>query len=225
MKKLLFLVFFVVALAAGAVSPRTGVSILGDSYSTFQGHMSPDTNLVWYYSKPKLEQTDVTDVKQTWWQQLIREKGWRLVTNNSYSGATICNRGYDGKDYTDRSFLTRAKTLGSPDVILIFGGTNDSWAGVEVGEYETPEGKKPDYYTLRPALDRMLRIMKDCYPGTEIYFIVNSELRPEVTESILTLCGRHGVKTVSLSDIDKMAGHPTVKGMTQIAEQVGAAID
>lgn len=119
MKKLLFLVFFVVALAAGAVSPRTGVSILGDSYSTFQGHMSPDTNLVWYYSKPKLEQTDVTDVKQTWWQQLIREKGWRLVTNNSYSGATICNRGYDGKDYTDRSFLTRAKTLGSPDVILI----------------------------------------------------------------------------------------------------------
>ncbi|WP_368046024.1 hypothetical protein [Duncaniella muris] len=28
-----------------------------------------------------------------------------------------------------------------------------------------------------------------------------------------------------MSDIDKMAGHPTVKGMTQIAEQVGAAID
>ena len=84
---------------------------------------------------------------------------------------------------------------------------------------------KPDYYTLRPALDRMLREMKDYYPGTDIYFIVNTGLRPEVTESIVTLCERHGVKVIRLSDIDKMAGHPSVKGMTSIAEQVGAAID
>ena len=114
--------------------------------------MSPDTNLVWYYSKPKLEQTDVTDVKQTRWQQLIREKGWRLVTNNSYSGATICNRGYDGKDYTDRSFLTRAKTLGSPDVILIFGGTNDSWAGVEVGNMRLLKARSPTIILSVPLL-------------------------------------------------------------------------
>lgn len=225
MKKFLFLVFLAAGLCAGAVSPRAGVSILGDSYSTFEGHMLPDTNLVWYHAVPDLKHTDVTDVKQTWWQQLIRQKGWRLEVNNSYSGSTICNRGYDGKDYTDRSFLTRAKDLGSPDVILIFGGTNDSWAGVKAGTYETPKGKKPDYYTLRPALDRMLREMKDYYPGTDIYFIVNTGLRPEVTESIVTLCERHGVKVIRLSDIDKMAGHPSVKGMTAIAEQVGAAID
>lgn len=225
MKKLLLLIFLAAGLWAAAAGPRAGVSILGDSYSTFQGYMTPDTNLVWYYAKPKLERTDVSDVKQTWWQQLIREKGWRLVVNNSYSGATVCHRGYHGNDYKDRSFLTRAKSLGSPDIILIFGGTNDSWAGVEVGDYETPDGQKPDYYTLRPALDRMLTVMGDYYPGAEIYFIINSELRPEVTESITTICNRHGVKSILLTDIDKMAGHPTVKGMTQIAEQVGAAIN
>ena len=79
MKKFLFLVFLAVGLCAGAVSPRAGVSILGDSYSTFEGHMQPDTNLVWYHAVPDLKHTDVTDVKQTWWQQLIRQKGWRLA--------------------------------------------------------------------------------------------------------------------------------------------------
>ena len=205
------------SLAVSARDSRPGVSILGDSYSTFQGFVSPDTNYVWYFTVPNPELTDVSDVKQTWWQQLIRDKGLRLVTNNSFSGATICNRGYNGEDYSDRSFLTRVKDLGSPDLILIFGGTNDSWAGVEVGEYDSAN---PDYYTFRPALDRMLTLIGDYYPATEVKFIVNSELRPEITESILTLCGRHGVEAIVLKDIDKQAGHPTVKGMTQIATQV-----
>lgn len=228
MKKFLLPLLLLAAmtgLKAGAVNPRPGVSILGDSYSTFDGHVTPDTNYVWYSTVPKPDLTDVDKVSQTWWHKLITDKGWRLVTNNSFSGATICHRGYNGDDYSDRSFLTRAKELGSPDVILVFGGTNDSWSGAEAGLYDTPEGQQPDYYTFRPALDRMLSVMKDYYPGTEIYFIVNTELRPHITESIINLCARHGVKTIILHDIDKQAGHPTAKGMAQIAAQVGAAID
>lgn len=209
-----------------ASQPRRGVSILGDSYSTFEGHVTPDTNYVWYFKVPKQELTDVSDVKQTWWQQLIRDKDLRLVVNNSFSGSTICNRGYRGEDYSDRSFLTRVKELGSPDIILVFGGTNDSWAGVEVGEYldengRTADGSEPDLYTFRPALDIMLSTMKDYYPGTDIYFIVNSKLRPEITESIVTLCNRHWVETIMLENIHKKANHPSVKGMAEIARQVG----
>lgn len=212
-----------------AVEPKAGVSILGDSYSTFEGHVTPDTNYVWYFKAPKPERTDVDKVGQTWWHQLIRDKNLRLVVNNSFSGATICNRGYRGDDYSDRSFLTRAKELGSPEIILIFGGTNDSWAGVNVGEYldgngNTADGSAPDLYTFRPALDIMLSTMKDYYPGTDIYFIVNSELRPEITESIVTLCDRHGIETIMLENIDKKSGHPSVKGMAEIARQVGAKL-
>lgn len=212
-----------------AVAPRAGVSILGDSYSTFEGHVSPDTNYVWYFKVPNPELTDVTDVKQTWWQQLIRDKGLRLEVNNSFSGSTICHRGYRGEDYSDRSFLTRVKELGSPDIILVFGGTNDSWAGVEVGDYldaegKTADGSEPDFYTFRPALDVMLSTMKDYYPGTDIYFIVNTKLRPEITESIVTLCRKHGVETIMLENIAKKANHPSVKGMAEIARQVGERI-
>lgn len=223
---LLAALLFLLPVSLTALSPRPGVSILGDSYSTFEGHVTPDTNFVWYFKVPDPKRTDVSDVKQTWWQQLIRDKNLRLVVNNSFSGATISHRGYRGEDYSDRSFLTRAKELGSPDIILIFGGTNDSWAGVEVGEYpgedgKAPDGSAPDLYTFRPALDSLLTTVKDYYPGTEVYFIVNNKLRDDITESIVTLCGRHGVETIMLENIDKRANHPSVKGMAEIARQVG----
>ena len=40
------------------------VSILGDSYSTYEGYVTPATNEVWYYAKPG-QKTDVESVKQT----------------------------------------------------------------------------------------------------------------------------------------------------------------
>ena len=66
------------------------ISILGDSYSTFEGYLQPDTNSIWYYVSPR-QQTDVTSVKQTWWHKFIKENNYRLCVNNSFSGATICN--------------------------------------------------------------------------------------------------------------------------------------
>lgn len=98
------------------------ISILGDSYSTFEGYLQPDTNSIWYYVSPR-QQTDVTSVKQTWWHKFIKENNCRLCVNNSFSGATICNTGYNQADYSDRSFITRMDKLGCPDIIFIFGAT------------------------------------------------------------------------------------------------------
>ena len=50
------------------------VSILGDSYSTFDGYI-PQGNESWYFTKPVNNRTDVVDVKQTWGWQLISEGG------------------------------------------------------------------------------------------------------------------------------------------------------
>ena len=108
------------------------ISILGDSYSTFEGYLQPDTNSIWYYVSPQ-QQTDVTSVKQTWWHKFIKENNYRLCINNSFSGATICNTGYNQADYSDRSFITRMDKLGCPDIIFIFGATNDCWAGSPLG--------------------------------------------------------------------------------------------
>ncbi|MDE6099542.1 MAG: SGNH/GDSL hydrolase family protein, partial [Paramuribaculum sp.] len=60
------------------------------------------------------------------------------------------------------------------------------------------------------------------YPGTEITVIVNSDMREDVAEALQTAARHYGAGLVVLHDIDKRSGHPTVKGMTQIAEQIAA---
>ena len=221
MKKIT-LTILAVLMAGIAVAQTKAVSILGDSYSTYEDFVTPSTNELWYYAKNSDQKTDVKDVRQTWWHQLIKENGWRLAVNNSYSGATISYTGYDGNDYSPRSFNTRMDNLGQPDIIFIFGATNDSWAGSPIGDFKYEDIKKADLYEFRPALAHMLRWMTDRYVNTEIYFILNTELKDEINTSVKTICAHYGVPVITLTEVDKISGHPSVKGMRQIADQVNS---
>ena len=223
MKKIT-LTILAVLMAGIAVAQTKAVSILGDSYSTYEDFVTPATNELWYYAKNSEQKTDVKDVRQTWWHQLIKENGWRLAVNNSYSGATISYTGYDGNDYSPRSFNTRMDNLGQPDIIFIFGATNDSWAGSPIGGFKYEGIKKADLYEFRPALAHMLRWMTDRYVNTEIYFILNTELKEEINTSVKTICAHYGVPVITLTEVDKISGHPSVKGMRQIADQVNSFI-
>ncbi|MCR5130256.1 MAG: SGNH/GDSL hydrolase family protein [Prevotella sp.] len=220
--KRLSLVLFLCQTFVLLVSGQT-VTIFGDSYSTFEGYITPETNEPWYFQNSQRPQrTDVKSVKQTWWHQLITEQGWQLCTNNSYSGSTISYSGYDGADYTLRSFNKRMTNLGCPDIILVFGGTNDSWAGAPVGEYKYEGITQADIFSFRPALAHMLEYMTQRYINTRIYFILNDGLSDEIDESVLTICKHFGVPCIELENIDKLSGHPSVKGMRQIADQISA---
>ena len=220
--------FCLLGLSAWAQSSKS-VSILGDSYSTFQGFVQPDSNWVWYFDPAKTMNTDVASVRETWWHQFIKKNGYRLCVNNSFSGATICHSGYkrgnpDYSDFSDRSFVTRMGNLGCPDIIFIFGGTNDAWAGSPIGEYQYEGWTKENLYSFRPAMAKMLSFMIDRYPNVEIYFILNDGLQEEINESVKAVCEHYQVPCIVLKEIDKSNGHPTVKGMTQICEQIEAFI-
>lgn len=225
MKRFITLWALLLTLCGTALAQTKCVSILGDSYSTYEGFLTPQTNSVWYQAKNAAKKTDVGSVTQTWWHQLIAQKGWRLCVNNSYSGATICHTGYEGNDYSDRSFLTRMDNLGCPDIIFIFGATNDSWAGVSMGDYKYDDITAADLYQFRPAMARMLAWMQQRYIGTEIYFLLNDGLRDSINESVRTICQHYGIRCIELHDIDKRSSHPSVKGMRQIAKQVAAVIE
>ena len=220
--------FCLLGLSAWAQSSKS-VSILGDSYSTFQGFVQPDSNWVWYFDPAKTMNTDVASVRETWWYQFIKKNGYRLCVNNSFSGATICHSGYkrgnpDYSDFSDRSFVTRMGNLGCPDIIFIFGGTNDAWAGSPIGEYQYEGWTKENLYSFRPAMAKMLSFMIDRYPNVEIYFILNDGLQEEINESVKTVCEHYQVPCIVLKEIDKSNGHPTIKGMVQICEQIEAFI-
>lgn len=228
MRKIAFIVWCIMS-CVGWVSAQSSksVSILGDSYSTFQGYLQPDTNAVWYWDSPEAQNTDVHSVRETWWHQFIKKNGYRLCVNNSFSGSTICNSGYkrdklDYADYSDRSFVTRMKNLGCPDIIFVFGGTNDSWAGSPIGEYKYAGWMPEDLYAFRPAMAKMLSVMVDYYPNVEIYFLLNDGLKEEINESVKTICAYYQIPCIELKEIDKINGHPSIKGMKQICEQIEA---
>ena len=168
--------YFVTLLLGFLVTPfiwSQSVTIFGDSYSTFEGYIEPASNEPWYFQNGnKPQRTDVTDVTQTWWHQLLSRKGWHLCMNNSYSGSTISYSGYDGADYSLRSFNTRMTNLGSPDIIFVFAGTNDSWAGAPMGDYQYDDFAHANLFQFRPAMARMLEYMTKRYINTRIYFIL-----------------------------------------------------
>lgn len=218
MKKTL-LILSLLAVAAGAMAAKPyKVSILGDSYSTFERHVQPDTNYVWYFDgENNPEKTDVNTLGDTWWQQFLHDTGFELVQNNSFSGSTICHTGYNGEDYSGRSFVTRMRYLGDPDIILVFGATNDFWAKVPV---DPDSAMRDPLYAFRPAMERLAAGLPEIYPDAKIYFILNDEISGPVRDIVIAECERQRIPVLQLENIDKRMGHPSKAGMAQINRQL-----
>ena len=218
------LMLFVAALAwAAQAQDSLRVTIFGDSYSTFEGYLTPRYNEPWYYTPDNphhAKGNDVTRVEHTWWWQVIDQMGWKLEMNNSYSGSTVGYAGYNYDNYKPRSFNTRVENLGNPDIILSCCITNDSWTGELVGNYKWANWTDDDLWFFRPAMARLCSVIKQNYPLARVYFILNTDLKPEHAESMRVICRHYGLPLIELHDIDKQLGHPSQAGMKAIAQQV-----
>jgi len=198
------------------------VAILGDSYSTFLGHI-PEGNAYWYSSRPQGD-NDVVKVEDTWWSKFCAANGYELVLNESWSGSTICNTGYNAQPCPTWSFIARMKNIvageNDPDLILVFGGTNDSWANSPIGELKFKDWTEEDLKNYLPACCYMLDYLTSEAPDAEVVCIINSELKPEITQGQIDACAHYGAHALQLEDIDKILGHPSVAGMTAISDQL-----
>lgn len=201
------------------------VLILGDSYSTFEG-IIPEGYNSWYHKEPT-HQTDVIKPEQTWWMQLIDCTESNLVLNDSFSGTTICHTGWTG-DCIHNSFITRFEKLvkedffveNKVDKVIVFGGTNDNWAGSPIGEYKHSDWTKEDLYSFLPAVSYLIHRIKTVLPNAQVVLVINTELKDEVVNGIKENCKYHSVGCIELRDISKQEGHPDLLGMTQIKDQI-----
>ena len=218
MKKIIYL-FMLMALTVNASAQVKKVSILGDSNSTFQG-MNPDGYAPFYPN----DRNDVTKVEQTWWSLYIKAMGYELDKNNSWGGTTICNTGYGRMNVASNSFNARVNLLGNPDIIFVFGGTNDAWANSPIGEYKYSDWTDDDCKAFRPAMACLFSKLQAQYPKAKIYSILNSELKEDINESSREICKHYGIQLIELQDIEKQNGHPSIKGMQAICDQLIKAI-
>ena len=214
MKKIVLLILMVATFACVSAQSKK-VSILGDSYSTFIGIIPAN-----YSSFYPNDRNDVTEIGQTWWSLYIQAKGYTLEKNDSWGGTTICGTGYGRMDSSRNNFISRVDSLGNPDLIFVFGGTNDAWANSPMGEYQYSDWTKEDCKNFRPAVACLIDMLKQRYPNAEFCFILNSELKDTVNESMREICNHYNVKLVELHDIEKQNGHPSINGMKSICEQL-----
>lgn len=109
------------------------------------------------------------------------------------------------------------------DAILIFGGTNDSWCQVPIGEEKYSDWEKEDLFSALPAICYFIDVLKKDHPDKRIIFLINCDsIKTEIIECIKNASKRIGIEFVELKNIDKLTKHPTVTGMEQIYCQLMA---
>ena len=222
------------------------ISILGDSISTFQGYIpeADGVNLRHFYTYPSERLLD--DANETWWMQVINQLGGQLGVNESWSGTRFSNYSSRneqkvGKDVC-MSSITRIKNLGSngtPDVILVYGGTNDVGNRVDLGVFK-PE-KAPTEVDLDAimwddfckAFTAAIMRLQHFYPDAEIYIMLptHTEYFGEANFTpylnvMQEVCDHYGIETIDLRksgiNLNHLPDgvHPNEDGMDLITDEV-----
>lgn len=133
------------------------LSILGDSISSFDGISDHDTS---YYPTG-----NVRVQGQMYWSIVQHALGMTLDTVNAYGGSQVCY------GTNSMSSDTRLAALGSPDVIIFAGGTNDIYANSQSGTWSGDVIADLDTHTFIPAYTKCLKYMQENHPNAKIIAI------------------------------------------------------
>ena len=106
------------------------------------------------------------------------------------------------------------------DKLIVFGGTNDSWANAPIGEVKYKSWGKKDLHSVLPAFGYLLHTLKGTAPKAEILCVINTELKDEIAKGMKDTCAHFGIPYVALENISKTSGHPNILGMEQIKDQM-----
>lgn len=232
MKKLLLLLAI---LALCACDDQSGneqpaqpvkVALIGDSITTWQGYTPYPNN--YQYPKPN-KYTDLTSVEQSYWWKLIYEKmpSAELDVNTSYTGT--CVQHHDSKGHPGYCFLRRYDDMKDPDVVLINGGTNDSWSyGLPVGSHNFNLAlEELDEYQFAQAYDKLIRLIRRDYPKAKIMLIIGDAMQdyPKYYNLVIELATHYNLPYASVRFADRNAStydrvHPNAKGMQEMADQI-----
>ena len=203
--------------------------IFGDSYSTHRDYI-PEEYPHYYCNEGRAPDQPVTkmQMRETWWGQMMERTGATSVLNDSWSGSTIGYTGYEGDCSTSSSFIYRYRKLvekgffaeNEMDTIFVFGGTNDSWSNAPLGDETYADFREDDLFNVLPAICYFMTTLKQNHPNTRVVFIGNCDIKREILDCMAHAAQKLSMDFVELHDIDKINGHPTVLGMTQICDQL-----
>ena len=206
-------------------------SILGDSISTLFGYIPIGYPCHYTYSNAPI--TGIKEYMDTWWGQVIDALGGQLLVNGSWSGSLVAKHSccwIDSYGCSEERTSSLNKGGMSPDVIMIYMGTNDAGWGIPL------EWEDDDISGFRRAYSTMLKNLKKNYPKAEIWCLTlcqrlgNDGSYMKSYCDIISECAKEfDCKLIDLfyqperyTTIDGL--HPNADGMKTIAKAVLAQI-
>ena len=222
------------------------ISIMGDSISAYAGYIpvADGFNLEHRPQYPDSHaKSDVKNVNDTWWMQLINELDAKLGINESWAGSCIYwgdNGNFQRINTGEKAAmasLTRIQNLGAngtPDVIVLFGGGNDKNCKVTVGNFDpskvpaTVDLQATKWDTFVDAYVATIMRMKYYYPNAEIAVLMSiGGVKNEYHGVIREICAYFDIPCkwvfedgVKIEDIYYDGAHPTAEGMDIITNIV-----
>lgn len=196
-------------------------SIIGDSISTYAGWI-PSDHATYYPNSA----TNVTRIQDTWWYKICSAYHAKLLYNDSWSGSTVSTDNANGPmvNRVDTS-LGSARVLDpKPDIIFVFGGTNDANRGVAVGSVMYSGWTDSDLAKFAPAYCKMLDTITTYNPGAKICCMVGEAFTAEMKTAVTDAAAHYGASVIDLGDYDNVGLHPTRTGMTEIYNRVVNAL-
>ncbi|MBO5667304.1 MAG: hypothetical protein J6S45_07640 [Firmicutes bacterium] len=234
------------------------ISILGDSISTFEGYIPEEDGVNLKHTARYPQEDLVMEVEETWWMQVIGELDAVLGVNDSWSASMVYNDldengGSFGPDSCMAS-MTRIRNLGAngdPDLILFYGGTNDTLHLVPLGEFDPAAEGRPvaaeavdltatKWETFAEAYETAILRLSYCYPEAQIlamlptYAIDEYYTAGELAQYnavMSAICEAYEIpyvdlrKHVTTTQLLPDGIHPSYQGMDLISEAVIDALD
>jgi len=238
------------------------LSILGDSISTFGGSADNDPRYAqvgdptYPGNRCRYPQNDLlTDVNYTYWYRIIHDFGMELGISESWAGSCVSNtQETDSGDLGPNrcmSSQTRIDHLaynGTPDIILVYGGTNDYGRQFPLGtfSYDSVNGYSDAQIAAMPngtfaeAYKAMLTRLQKTYPDAKIYCITPNFTGGDMgrldtyVEVVKEACDFFGVQCIDIRSVginvfnkssylpDNL--HPNANGMLLLAEKIRKAM-
>ena len=207
------------------------LSILGDSISTFSNAgtngPSPEGNPYTYPgNRCRYPQDNLfTNVEDCYWYKLMQHYNMILGINESWAGSrTMCTSSVDNDDQGPNRCISSATRIGhlgengTPDVILVYAGTNDAGGKVTVGsfDYEDPKNYTDEQISALSNTNSfaeayrtmLIRLLKNYPNSIVICLLINyttsyytSDETDKYNEIIKEACDYFGVQWIDLRAI------------------------
>lgn len=231
------------------------VSIMGDSITAYYGTV-PDGYVPSYIPEYALYNGGISTAdRDGWWPRLLDATDSRLGINSSESGSMVgyynwvpeSNTKNINKAMANYNRISELDDNGQPDLIIIYGGTNDYyWSSDKIGSFDDTVNKSMDdlmnavvFSSVVDAYYVMLNRILCSYPDSTVvcmmpYYVkshYSDETCDEGNEELIRVCNHCKVNYIDLrccgidKDSDLFDGlHPNLNGFEKIYHFVASKL-